>query len=303
MITIEDFRHILINDNIDLISSQAYLDILTELDPKGVFSGPWTACKPILEVYPKFTPKIAAGILKKGKKILDQMIELSFECPKGSNDFEWMFGVVARYCSQVFKVSNAVLFENPETSDQFPSSLLKHLREYSEDSRDFEDIMEKVCLPPDELIRSLDKVDRFSRRLDTKRIEEFLEGPGSQFVIDLQKSGISRRILEHPELTLVGWFKELRDKKLGDAWFEEYLKEISLPAFTSEDLRMVLLCAKIKDEEALSFFDHDEIIDLFWDNTDKVYEALFHENIYNTPTYIARIYVSQYQLGEQKERH
>ena len=306
MITVEDYRHALINDNLGIITFSS-MSLFVELDPKHIFSTPWLAGKPVKEVFPNFTVKEALEVFKRGKKMLNHIVKLSMECPKSDREYEYMIEAVVKYCKVVFKITNAVLFENPEMYTQLPPKMKEYFTSFNKDRRDFDDIIEKICYPSNGIINKLDKIDRFSGKLRTSEIRDFFERDELyEFneYLEKTKTGSSWvKLTEHEELILVGWFKELRYRKLGIPWFEEYLKEISLPTFTSEDLRMILLYSEIIDRDIIEISGSDELIDIFWDNTDKIYEALFHENIYNTPTYIAKVYVSQYQLGEQKERH
>ena len=304
MITVEDYRRAIIDDNLGIIAFSS-MSLFVELDPKHIFSTPWLAGKPVKEVFPDFTIKEAINVFKRGKKMLNHVVRLSMECPKSDREYERMIEAIVNYCKTVFKITNAMLFENPEMYSQLPPKIKEYFTIYNKDRRDFCDIIEKICYPSNGIIDKLDKIDRFSGRIRATEIRNFFERDElREFNNDLEKSGKTwGKLLEYEELILVGWFKELRDRKLGIPWFEEYLKEISLPAFTSEDLRLVLLYSEIIDREIVEISSSDELIDIFWDNTDKIYEALFHENIYNTPTYVAKVYVSQYQLGEQKERH
>ena len=140
-------------------------------------------------------------------------------------------------------------------------------------------------------LRNKQALDRYTRKNDRKTIDKFIISHDDFFN---KVTSSTEKLL--PEEYIIGWFKELRENKVDEKWVEDYLRSIKVPSYTADDLKLILICADIETEENLSIFQVEEVFDLFWDNIDTIYENLFHQNISNTPIFVARVYVSMFLM-------
>ena len=288
LIDLVTFRKLLSKHERFVFSSE---DILNYIDPKKIFENRWETGRPVLEVYNKYSSKELIKITKRIRDLYKYTVELSFEAPSNNNPQDVILAVAFVYAKKLFSIMRAITFENPEVLKELPAAWVKGLEEVNKDHTHysvFQNVMEKVLMPTFNGLREKPVLDRYTKKDDKKEIDKFIQNH-----IDFFTKTIPDKDLR-PEERIVGWFKELRENKIDEKWVENYLKSIKVPSYTSDDLRLVITCAGIKNEKSLASCKTDEVLDIFWDNIDKIYANLFHENIVDTPIFIARLYVSMF---------
>lgn len=291
-ISIEDFRLFLIKD--DGFSSLPGFglsisdSVFKEIDPNQVFLKEWKTGIPVSEIYTEYSTKELLRVSKNIKALEKNLEKISLEAPRADNPQNNLHGCLVVYASRMFKIVSGITFERPELFNELPEDWKKGLTEYRKEWRDYSKVISKLLIPTTHTLKN-DSIDRYTGKYDSKEIEKFMLSE-EEFYGPYVK--LFPKLL--PESIVLGWFKEFRDHNNNSSWFENYLKTISLPKYTSEDLKLILLFAEIKSEEELGLYDSDDTVDLFWDNTDVIYEKLFHENINDTPTFLTRLFVSMF---------
>lgn len=285
MISVEDFRLLLAKGENLYINQELLID---EIDPKRIFFRDWVTGRPVSEVFSEYSTKEMLKVSKNIKKCYKQLEVLSLESPRTWNPQNDLFNYLSLFAKRLFKTVSGITFEKPELYYELPEKWKKGLSDYRRDYRDFRKVGEDLLLISfDDRCPKNDSIDRYTGKYDGKEIEKFMDSE-EEFYESLHVSDDS---LLH-EHVILGWFKEFRKHNPNSVWFEQFLKSISIPKYSVDDLILALICAEIKDEEELRSHSAEEIIDLFWDNVDEIYNRLFHENIKNVPTYVTRIYIS-----------
>lgn len=288
LIDLETFRKLLVKQESNIFSLG---DIIELIDPKKIFENRWETGLPVLEVYSRYSSKELIKISKRIRDLYKYTVELSFEAPSNNNPQDIILAVTFIYAKKLFSIMCAITFENPEILKELPESWVNGISEVNKDSNNFPYIMEKLLMPTLSNLRNKQSLDRYTRKNDRKTIDKFIISHDDFFN---KVTSPTEKLL--PEEYIIGWFKELRENKVDEKWVEDYLRSIKVPSYTADDLKLILICADIETEENLSIFQVEEVFDLFWDNIDTIYENLFHQNISNTPIFVARVYVSMFLM-------
>lgn len=295
-ISVEDFRLSLIKDF--PISGMLYIDsgffsypaesIFKEVDPNQVFLKEWKTGIPVSEIYTEYSTKELLKVSKNIKALEKNLEKIALEAPRHDNPQNIIHCCLVVYASRLLKIVSGITFEKPKLFQELPENWKKGITRYRKEWRDYSKVVSELLIPTTHTLKN-DSIDRYTGKYDSKEIEKFMLSE-NEFYGPILK--LLPKLL--PESIVLGWFKEFRDHNNNSSWFENYLKTVSISKYTSDDLKLLLLFAEIKDEEELSLYGSDDTVDLFWDNTDKIYEKLFHENIDDTPTFLTRLFISMF---------
>lgn len=301
MISIKDFRLYLINNDSESYST-GYKLIIDDIDKNEIFTGTWTAGKPILEVYPKFSVKAYLQVKRNAKKVYNESLKLSLEAPRTDNPQDFYAYVARAHFMRAFKVACTVAFEHPELINEFPKAdkrviyiFLKYQGTFQK--KELADELEKYIGIPERPEKDIiNSIDRFTGCYDRDDVIEFMNNSNSYF------DRFESYKINWEEYIILGWFKEILHDFPDSPWLAYYLRKVSVQEYNIDDFKLILLYTKTVEEKRLKNLTESKAFDMFWDNSDEIYKFMFHDNIIHTPVRLVKVYVTLFLSDEGDKR-
>ena len=297
----EDFRKMLVRrcDEYE-IDKALLLLVRSSLDPDNVFESSWKAGPLCSELFPKATAKYINQIPKRVKRCSKILSDIYFEAPVSYNPQNAIYVILGNQALRTLKIVSGLCFENPDLNTKLNTGWKKAVEKYFGSNYRWQKTNEasKLFGFPIECGDDM-PFDSYNKFLGTP----MKEGDSAVYFNDLYTNPETHKITgtemktrsydydvykDHPEALAFGWFKELRKQSPG---LEKYLKETSID-YTTEDIYDILIYSEIiLDDESIN---PEKALDLFWENSDAIYEKMFHSNILQTPIRLARTYISMF---------
>lgn len=295
----EDFRKMLVKRYSEYEIERALLLFLkSSLDPDLVFDSHWKAGPLCSELFPKATAKYINQIPKSVKKFAKVLNDIYFEAPVSYNPQNTVYLILGHQALRILRIVSGLCFENPELYTKLSEKWKRAVEKYQGSDYRWQKIEEASKLFGVEVDKEKMPFDSYSKffgiPLDEGDSSYFSTLYADPEVHKITGTEMKTRSYEHdvykhhPEILVFGWFKELR-KNYPE--IEKYLKGVSID-YTTEDICDILIYSEIAmDDESIS---SEKALDLFWENSDSIYEKMFHNNISETPIRLARTYISMF---------
>ena len=298
-----DFRKLLVRRAYESEIDRALIKMVqSAVDPGKVFSAKWRVGPLCKEQFPKATANYINQIPKRVKKCARILCDIFFEAPFSNNPQDVIYLILGNRAWRTLKIVSGLCFEDPDLYSKLSEGWKTAVNKYQGSSYRWEKLKE---------IKALFGVEVDCRETPFSTYNKFLgtpeEGPEADYFNALYNNPDTHKITgtemstraydhnlykDHPESLAFGWFKELR-KSAPE--LEKYLKMASID-YTTEDICDILVYTEIiSDSETVS---PEEALDLFWENSDTIYEKMFHDNIDETPIRLARTYISMFTVDK-----